>query len=217
MKCEKQGDFNKKKEKQTMAVFFQKHHKNPFVSKLRQIYLKVFVRSNKAKLKSLRDAGAKIGEGVIIESIGILGSEPWLVEIGSKTRFSGVATKIFTHDGGIERLYHMGLTDQRYDYFGKVKIGSGCFIGHNCIIMKNVAIGDNCVIGAGSIVTKSIPSNSVACGVPARVICTTEEYCEKNRKYFDKVINDLYAKRCDIESKMEIYDARCVSAVEPDK
>ena len=198
--------------RKNIVVFFQKYRKKSVVRILYKIYLKLFVRSNKSILKYLRDAGAKIGEGAIIGSISILGSEPWLVEIGSKTRFAGIETRIFTHDGGIERLYHMGLTERRYDCFGKVKIGSGCFIGHNCIIMKNVNIGDNCVVGAGSIVTKSVPSNSVVCGVPAKVICTTEEYCEKNKKYFDEVIDDLYEKRCDIESKMEIYEARCISA-----
>ena len=45
--------------------------------------------------------------------------------------------------------------------------------------MPGVTIGDNCIIGAGSIVTKDIPSGSVAAGVPARVISTTEKYSKK--------------------------------------
>ena len=164
-----------------MAVFFQKHS-GPLVSILWKFYSKLCLRSRKARLRYLRDAGAKIGDGTIIENVGMLGSEPWLVEIGKNTRFAGIATTILTHDGGIERLYYMGFTEERCDYFGKVKVGDNCFIGHNCCIMKNVCIGDNCIIGAGSIVTKSIPANSVACGVPARVICTVEEYYNKNKK-----------------------------------
>ena len=45
--------------------------------------------------------------------------------------------------------------------------------------MPGVTVGSNVVIGAGAIVTKDIPSNSVAVGVPARVIKTTDEYFEK--------------------------------------
>ena len=43
-------------------------------------------------------------------------------------------------------------------------------------------IGDNCIIGAGSVVTKSIPANSVATGVPCKVICTLDEYFERRKK-----------------------------------
>lgn len=45
--------------------------------------------------------------------------------------------------------------------------------------MPGVHIGKRCVIGAGSVVTKDIPDGSVAVGIPARVIMTTEEYAEK--------------------------------------
>jgi serine acetyltransferase len=42
--------------------------------------------------------------------------------------------------------------------------------------MPGVSIGNRCIIGAGSIVTRSIPDNSVAAGVPARVIKSTDDY-----------------------------------------
>lgn len=51
-----------------------------------------------------------------------------------------------------------------------VKIGNRCWIGANAIILPGVTIGDNVVIGSGSIVTKDIPSNSIAVGNPACVI-----------------------------------------------
>ncbi len=53
-------------------------------------------------------------------------------------------------------------------------IEDGVWIGARCIILKGVTIGKNSVIGAGSVVTKSIPANSIAAGNPARVIRTIE-------------------------------------------
>jgi maltose O-acetyltransferase len=51
-----------------------------------------------------------------------------------------------------------------------VIIGRNVWIGSRAIILRGVTIGDNSVIGAGSVVTKSIPADSVAAGNPARVI-----------------------------------------------
>ena len=51
-------------------------------------------------------------------------------------------------------------------------------------IMPGVTIGKNCVIGAGAIVTRNIPDGSVAAGIPARVICTVEEYRSKHEREF---------------------------------
>ncbi|MDB4921091.1 DapH/DapD/GlmU-related protein [Mucilaginibacter sp.] len=51
-----------------------------------------------------------------------------------------------------------------------VKIERGSWLGANVIVLPGVTIGSNSVIGAGSVVTNSIPSNSLAVGCPARVI-----------------------------------------------
>lgn len=51
-----------------------------------------------------------------------------------------------------------------------IKIGNNVWIGEGVIIMPGVNIGDGCVIGAHSTVSKSIPSNSIAVGTPAKVI-----------------------------------------------
>ncbi len=45
--------------------------------------------------------------------------------------------------------------------------------------MPGVKIGQRCVIGAGAIVTHDIPDNSIAVGVPAKVISTMEDYANK--------------------------------------
>jgi acetyltransferase-like isoleucine patch superfamily enzyme len=54
-------------------------------------------------------------------------------------------------------------------YTRPVKIEDNVWIGGGVIILPGVTIGKNSVIGAGSIVTKSIPANSVAIGNPCRV------------------------------------------------
>lgn len=51
-----------------------------------------------------------------------------------------------------------------------VKIGKNVWIGSDCTILPGVEIGDGAIIGAGSVVTKSIPANTIAVGNPARVI-----------------------------------------------
>lgn len=51
-----------------------------------------------------------------------------------------------------------------------VVIGDNVFIGMHCLILKGVTIGENSIIGAGSVVTKDIPANCVAAGVPCKVI-----------------------------------------------
>lgn len=51
-----------------------------------------------------------------------------------------------------------------------ITIGNDCWIAANVVICGGVTIGDNCVIGAGSVVTRDIPSNSLAAGNPCKVI-----------------------------------------------
>jgi acetyltransferase-like isoleucine patch superfamily enzyme len=51
-----------------------------------------------------------------------------------------------------------------------VKIGNRVWIGSRAMILKGVTIGDNSVVGAMSLVTKDIPANCVAAGVPAKVV-----------------------------------------------
>lgn len=62
------------------------------------------------------------------------------------------------------------------------KFGNNVYILSNVCVIGDVNIGDNVIIGAGSVVTKSVPANSIAVGNPARVIrsaVTLEEINEK--------------------------------------
>lgn len=62
--------------------------------------------------------------------------------------------------------------------------------------MPGVSIGDNCIIGCDAVVTKNIPDNSIAVGVPAKVIESLDEYIEKHMNEFDITIrNKGYSER----------------------
>lgn len=56
------------------------------------------------------------------------------------------------------------------EYARPIIIGNGVWIAAGVVICGGVTIGDNAVIGAGSVVTKDIPPNVVAAGVPCKVI-----------------------------------------------
>ncbi len=60
-------------------------------------------------------------------------------------------------------------------YAKPVHIGNDCWFGASVTVCPGVTIGNNCVIGAGSVVTKDIPDNSFAAGVPCKVIRTLSE------------------------------------------
>jgi acetyltransferase-like isoleucine patch superfamily enzyme len=53
---------------------------------------------------------------------------------------------------------------------GPVIIGNNVWLGRNVAVMPGASIGNGSVIGANSVVTKDIPANSFAAGVPARVV-----------------------------------------------
>lgn len=100
-------------------------------------------------------------------------SNCWLIEIGDDV-IMGNKVQLIAHDFSI--MHHTG-----YAHFGRIRIGNRVFIGANSTILMNVHIGNDVIIGAGSLVNKDIPDGSVAAGVPAKVICTTAEYIEKQK------------------------------------
>lgn len=55
-----------------------------------------------------------------------------------------------------------------------VRIGRNVFLGTRAIVLKGVEIGDNTVVGAGSVVSSSLPPNTVCAGNPAVVLRTIE-------------------------------------------
>lgn len=64
-------------------------------------------------------------------------------------------------------IYENGSTNNST---APIIIGKHVWIGANVIVLKGVTIGNNSIIGAGSVVTSDIPADSIAVGIPARVI-----------------------------------------------
>lgn len=116
--------------------------------------------------------GMKVGKNFNRQSGTRLDPENcWLIEIGDNVIMSN-KVQLIAHDFSI--MHHTG-----YVRFGRIRIGNRVFIGANSTILMNVHVGDDVIIGAGSLVNKDVPDGSVVAGVPARVICTTEEYRQK--------------------------------------
>lgn len=119
------------------------------------------------------------------------GSEPYLIELGNNVRITN-GVRFVTHDGGLWVLRNLGRIDVSIGKFGKIKVGSNTHIGWNAIIMPGVTIGKNCIIGCGAVVTKDIPDNSVAAGVPAKVIESIEDYYTKVMASHDTIDSSNY-------------------------
>ena len=158
-----------------------KEYKMKFISKCKEYFYK---SSSERYVHFLRSKHVKIGDNTVIfdpKRVQIDITRPELLEIGSHV-FIHRGTVILTHD------WASWCFVEKYNDFipshGKVKIGNNVWLGENVTILAGVEIGNDVVIGIGSIVTKSIPSNSLAVGVPAKVICTLDEYYEKRKKKY---------------------------------
>lgn len=125
-----------------------------------------------------RQRGAKIGKNCRFYSLEIF-TEPQLVEIGDDVIISG-QVMLITHDGAIytvgEPIPHVS------GHYGRIRIGSNCFIGMGAMILQNVEIGDHSIVAAGAVVMDSFPPNSVIAGNPATYVCPTSMYMAMKRR-----------------------------------
>lgn len=115
------------------------------------------------------------------------GSEPYLITLGDNVRISNDVMFI-THDGGNFAFRYIEEYKE-VNHFGKIVVGEHSFIGARAIILPDVRIGSNCVIGAGAVVTKSVPDNLVVAGVPAKILCTTQEYANSMKEEMPELWN----------------------------
>ena len=134
-------------------------------------------------MEAVKTHGLRLGKGVKLGGPVNWGSEPYLIEVGEETTIS-FDVAFVTHDAATRVIRNLPGKNKETVIYGPIKVGKNCFIGCRSVILPGVTIGDNTIIGAGSIVNKDIPSNSVAAGVPCKVICTLDEYMEKHENDF---------------------------------
>jgi acetyltransferase-like isoleucine patch superfamily enzyme len=144
---------------------------------MKQLYKRILdtLHRNFNMVSFCRSSGMKVGIGTRISSAVNIGSEPYLTEIGDHCEIT-TEVALINHDGGV---WVFREKHPQWDLMGKIIIEDNVYIGYGAMILPNVRIGRNSVIGARSVVTKDIPSGSVAVGVPAKVIKTTDEYYAK--------------------------------------
>lgn len=142
---------------------------------------KKMMRMMKGSIRSAIDDGMRVDEGVTCMGGVNFGSEPYLIHLHRYCRLS-YNVSFITHDGG---TWAFRNSDPRYRdvvKFGTIEIGEYSFIGAKATLLPGISIGKNCVVAAGAVVTKSVPDGMVVAGVPAKIICTTEQYAEKCRQ-----------------------------------
>lgn len=128
---------------------------------------------------------SKIGTNCVLRSVE-------LIEIGD---FTAISNNVIISDNNshsvnpYDRLIKTQtkhLSEERswkYSDHSPIIIGKNCWIGENVRICKGVTIGDNAVVAADSVVTKSVPANSIVAGNPAKVVKTD---IDKTTKRFFK-------------------------------
>ena len=124
---------------------------------------------------TLRALGMHIGEDVLLPaSTWIDTAHCHLIYIGDHTGF-GEECLILAHDAQMDEYLDAAR-------IGRVLIRESCHIGARTVLLPGVELGPRTLVGAGSVVSRSLPADTVCAGNPAKPICSLEEYLDRHRE-----------------------------------
>lgn len=174
------------------------------INKLKFFYQKIYYRLI-SKNKLAKILGVKFGKNCHFMTRN-WGSEPYLIEIGDHVSTSS-GVKFITHDGSVRVLRQIYPELKNIDLINRICIANNVFIGIDSIILPGTIVESNVIIGACSVVKGRLKSNSVYVGIPAKRICSIEEYKEKNEEKFieTKHMNPIQKKEF-LLGKKKIYE-----------
>jgi len=133
--------------------------------------------------------GLTLGDNVFIGRNTIIYCKDGDIKIESGVSLSANCTVVSSNRLTIEKgtvigAYSYLLSGGEYDYTdstpfaeqsgmqttGELVVGSNCWLGARVTVLDGASVGEHCVIGAGAVVTKPIPPDSLALGIPAKVV-----------------------------------------------
>lgn len=125
--------------------------------------------------RTLQGMGMHIGKDVWLPATTAIDtSHCYLISIGDHCGF-GEHCLILAHDAQMDEFLDAAR-------IGRVKIHESCHIGARTVILAGVEIGPRTIVGANSVVSKTLPPDTVCAGNPAKVICSLDEYLAKHRE-----------------------------------
>lgn len=118
----------------------------------------------------LKKIGCHVGKDIFVgDNVRIDAGHADLIYIGDHAHITG-GCRLLCHQRNLQH-YRKGDDAAKLPYkLGEIHIGKGVMIGMESLIMPGVTIGEGAIIGAFSLVTKDIPSWTIATGRPAKVV-----------------------------------------------
>lgn len=162
-----------------------------------KVYSLMYRLRGEVTIEELIHRGLRVGKNLKrLNQVIIDDSHAWLITIGDDVTLAP-RVHILAHDASTKT--HLGYTK-----IGCVTIGDRVFVGAESVILPGVAIGNDVIIGANSTVTRDIPDGMVVAGSPAKIICTIEEYLNKERECMKTVpvYGEEYTMRGNITKEM---------------
>ena len=135
--------------------------------------------------RQLRRQGLQLGADVWLpRSTWIDPDYCFLVSIGDHCGF-GEECLILAHDAQMDEFLNSARV-------GRVVIRESSHIGVRTVILPGVEIGPRTIVGANSVVSRSLPPDTVCAGNPAQVLCTLDDYLSRHRSRMEAFPNLSY-------------------------